>query len=192
MGKGLSTVKYVAKWANISADGKYRYSLVREWRLKTHNPANWLTIDKELAWEEPKPCVFIMLNPSTADADIDDPTIRKCVGFASRWEYEKLIVLNLFAYRATKPAVLLRLHDVDNPFGDDNQAEVEKSIHRAGRIVCAWGSHGRHLEQDRTMLGWLDKAGVHRLYALGYDAKGNPRHPLMVPYETAPVIYDAL
>lgn len=183
-------MKYVNAGATI--DGKYRYCLWREWRHEKHNPANWRVIDRELAWEEPKPCVFIMLNPSTADGKADDATIRKCVGFASRWEYEKLIVINLFAYRATKPAELLRLYDVDNPVGDRNQAEVERAIHRAGRIVCAWGSHGRHLEQDRTMLGWLDKAGVERLYALGYDAKGNPRHPLMVPYATAPVLYDAL
>lgn len=183
-------MKYVGKWADIS--GNYRYSLTREWRLPTHDPANWMMIDRELSWEEPKACVFIMLNPSTADGEADDPTIRKCVGFASRWRYEKLIVVNLFAYRATKPAEVLRLFHTENPVGDRNQEAVERAIHRAGRIVCAWGSHGRHLEQDQTMLGWLDKAGVERLYALGYDAKGNPRHPLMVPYDTAPVIYDAL
>lgn len=87
------------KSAIISECGKYRYSLSRIW---DENKANVL---------------FIMLNPSTADGDVDDPTIRRCIGFAKSWGYGGIYVGNLFAYRATDPKELLK---VENPIGFEN------------------------------------------------------------------------
>jgi hypothetical protein len=184
---------YIRKHAILSADGQYRYMLDREWR-GTHKHENWkwLTdsrgkiavdgIGSDLG--EPKPCVFIMLNPSTADADKDDPTIRKCVGFAKQWKFERLTVLNLFAFRATDPKVLLSMDDrrggID-PVGFRNQEHVEEICTDAGRIVCAWGAHGDHLQQNETMLGWLFGFNLH---CLGLTKHGHPKHPLYVPYET--------
>lgn len=178
---------YIAKNAVISDDGRYRYSLMREWR-GTHDPKHWYWIHEN--YGEPRACVFIMLNPSTADGWKDDPTIRKCVGFAARWKFEKLVVLNLFAHRATKPAELMKVNQ--DPVGPENHHHFRRTLERAGRVVCAWGSHGRHLGQDQTMVGWLDEAGIERFYALGYDAKGNPRHPLMMPYDSKLVRYNPL
>lgn len=87
------------KGAIISDCQQYRYAL---WRI----------------WDETKPFVmFIMLNPSKADAETDDNTVRRCIGFAKSWGYGGIYICNLFAYRSTDPKVLLK---VDNPFGDQN------------------------------------------------------------------------
>lgn len=184
---------YIRKHAIISPDGQYRYMLDREWR-GSHARENWrwlmdgrgkIALDgagAELG--EPKPCIFVMLNPSTADADQDDPTIRKCVGFAKRWMFERIVVLNLFALRATDPKVILATsHDgrsVD-PVGFRNEENFHEICDDAGRIVCAWGAHGGHLQQDETVLGWLHG---YKLHCLGTTKNGNPKHPLYVRYET--------
>lgn len=182
-------IDYIAKGAIVSPDQRYRYQLWREWR-GTHDPENWewLYADQGV----PKPCIFIMLNPSTADGDIDDPTIRKCVGFARRWRFEKIIVLNLFAYRATKPAELLKLKDVDDPVGPHNSHHFRSVIKPDDRVICAWGQHGTHLGQDQTAVGWLDAIGVKKFYALGFDGSGRPRHPLMLPYDSRVWRYNPL
>ena len=186
---------YINKGAIISADGRYRYLLWREWR-GTHDPKTWRwlrgedgRIEKDGSGAdlgEPKPCVFIMLNPSTADGDVDDPTIRKCVGFAKLWRYERLEVVNLFAYRATDPRTVLRLHHNDDPVGSQNQQWFDSSVDRAGIIVCAWGAHGSHLGQDETALGWL---GDKPRYALALTKDNQPRHPLYMPYAARPIRY---
>jgi hypothetical protein len=164
--------EYTSGGAALSEDGKYRYRLWREWR-GTHDILNWRQIDKD--WSVPLSCVFVMLNPSTADASIDDPTIRRCVGFAKAWRFERLEVVNLFAFRATDPKQLLALRHSDDPVGVRNQEFVQQAIADAGRIVCAWGSHGDHLGQDETMLGWL---GARQCHALGLTKDGHPKHPL--------------
>ena len=105
--------------AILSDCGKYRYSLTRNWDS-----------------EKPK-VLFIMLNPSTADADNDDPTIRRCINFAKYWGYGGLHVCNLFAYRATNPKELLH---IDNPLGDQNIYHMKKLANEAEIIVCAWGN----------------------------------------------------
>lgn len=187
----LTADKYIDAGAEISACGKYRYSLWREWR-GTHDRKNWRWLGaKDGAGHEigePKAAVFVMLNPSTADGKDDDATIRKCVGFAKRWRYERLVVLNLFAYRATDPKVMMRLsHDID-PVGRDNAENFAELVtENYGIIVCAWGAGGKHLGQDETMLGWI---GDRPAYALGLTKDGSPRHPLYVPYEAKPFRWD--
>lgn len=185
--------EYVAKGAAISADGRYRYRLWREWRLHP-KPAHWET------WEDggrpmldgaghqlgaPKSCVFIMLNPSTADGDQDDPTIRRCVGFAKAWGYDRLDVLNLFAYRATEPSELLALDHMDDPVGPGNLSAFRGMLDNdgifgtpVGTIICAWGNHGTHLGQDETVLGWLED---RERFALRVSKDGHPGHPLYLP-----------
>lgn len=186
---------YVDTGAIISADGRYRYRLWREWRLWP-DTANWYwwqengkpVLDGAGApIGEPKSCVFIMLNPSTADADADDATIRRCVAFAKRWKYDRLDVFNLFAYRATDPRALLALNDSDDPVGPKNLHYLQSFLeHRAtvGHIICAWGNHGAHLGQDETMLGWLQ--GFDR-YALKLSKDGHPAHPLYLPTDSDPI-----
>jgi len=130
---------------------------------------------------------FIMLNPSTADAVQDDPTIRRCIGFARRWNCGSLTVLNLFALRATKPAALKRAID---PFGPDNKAWFEKILRKSSGtlLICGWGVHGSFRSQDLTVLRWLNDLGVKPL-TLGLTKEVHPRHPLYAPSSAEPVSF---
>lgn len=180
---------YIEAGAEISPCGTYRYRLWREWR---NHPAPaqwdmWTNADGSPVVDgagqqlgEPKACVFIMLNPSTADGEQDDPTIRRCAGFAKAWGYDRLEVLNLFAYRATKPKDLLSLRHERDPVGENNLRafrQVLSPSRTVGVIICAWGAHGAHIGQDETALGWI---GDQQRFALGLTKEGHPRHPLYV------------
>src|SRR5262249_50597363 len=148
--------------AAFSPCGRYRYALSR--RLGRAG----------------RTATFILLNPSTADAVSDDPTIRRCLGFAKRWRCGRLIVLNLFALRATDPGELRRAAD---PVGRDNAAWLARVLRHAGSglVVCGWGVHGTLRRQDRTVLHSLAALRVEPL-ALGVTRDGHPRHPLYLPY----------
>jgi hypothetical protein len=167
---------YIDKGAVISKCGCYRYRLWREWR-GPHDPKHWSWSIGVPRFGTPKACVFVMLNPSTADGRYDDATIRNCVGLAQAWSYERLEVVNLFAYRATDPRQIMAL-DLDTAVGPDNRDWVEKTLENAGLVICAWGNHGSYLGQDQTMLGWLDSV---KTFCLGLTSSGNPRHPLYMP-----------
>ena len=153
--------------ANISPDGQYRWSLHREWRVAT--APRWIT--------------FVMLNPSTADANIDDPTIRRCIGFAKAFGGTGLAVVNLYAFRATKPADLWRCHD---PVGPENDGHLAMFFAMASRydfpIIAAWGAHAR---PDRVAQV-LALPGADRLTALGVTKDGAPRHPLYLRGDALP------
>jgi hypothetical protein len=146
--------------AVISSCGRYRYQLSRQ------------------LGPSPQVATFIMLNPSTADASQDDPTIRRCIGFARQWGCGQLVVLNLFAFRATDPADLKRTAD---PVGPENKHWFAKALTGDGPVVCGWGVHGTHRDQDRVVLGWLRELGIQPV-ALGLTKDGHPKHPLYVPY----------
>lgn len=146
--------------AVLSDDGVYRYSLTRRW---ADGPS--------VRW--------VMLNPSTADAEVDDPTIRRCVSFARRWGYGSIVVHNLFALRATDPRELRQHPD---PVGPDNDAVLRGERHLPGEVavtVCAWGAHAAAVDRGRAVLALLEDARVHP-FALGLTAAGHPRHPLYV------------
>jgi hypothetical protein len=148
--------------AVISDCGRYRYRLTRDLS------------------PNPRTATFILLNPSTADATSDDPTIRRCIGFARRWSCGRLAVLNVFAYRATDPSEMKRAND---PVGPENRGWFERTLIddlSIGPVVCGWGVHGNHMGQDRTVLGWLQVIGVQPL-ALGLTRDGHPKHPLYLP-----------
>jgi hypothetical protein len=145
--------------AIISACGQYRYRLTRE-PHDQHTTAG--------------PALFIMLNPSTADASLDDPTIRRCRGFAKAWDCRGLIVANLYALRATDPAQLWKHRD---PVGEDNDAMLAALVREHETVVCAWGANAR---PDRVAA--LRKM-FHRLsrpVCLGVTKAGAPRHPLYI------------
>jgi len=180
---------YTDKGAIISACGTYRYLLWREWRNHPA-PAHWdMWTDENgspvvdgagAQLGEPLSCVFVMLNPSTADGNEDDPTIRRCVSFAQRMGFDRLDVVNLFAFRATKPADLFDAALQLDIVGHENQRHVDQSLEKAGMIVCAWGAHGGFIGQDKTMLGWLEKENYREapVVALGLTKDGHPKHPL--------------
>lgn len=138
--------------------GRYRYQLGRRWR------PNGKTV------------AFVMLNPSRADAALDDPTLRACMQFAQRWNYASLCVVNLFAYRTPHPTAL---KTAKNPIGQKNDAYVAKAAARADKVVLAWGNWGGLYERDRTILSLLSPY-QHKLTYLQLNRSGQPRHPLYV------------
>jgi hypothetical protein len=154
----------ISRSAELSPCGRYRYLLTRT--LGTGNGT----------------CVFVMLNPSTADHTVDDQTIRQCVGFTAAWGYRRLAVVNLFAWRATLPRDMLTAIDPIGPAGDD---WILHAARCADRIVCAWGEHGRHRGRGAAVRSLLQADG-RALHHLGLT-KGHhqPRHPLYLARETA-------
>jgi len=158
------------KTAIISECGKFRYHLTRTW-------------DETL-----RPLPFIMLNPSTADADKDDPTIRKCIGFAERLGFGGIEVFNLYAYRATSPKELKNHGYQEGPLNDSIMTRrlEELKLHERGYVICAWGANARGLSKPQHVRSHLSMAGA-RLRALRLLPDGTPEHPLMLPYSCAPV-----
>lgn len=125
-------------------------------------------------------CVFVGLNPSTADETEDDPTIRKCVKFAQTWGYGSLCMVNLFAFRATKPKDMLAAAD---PIGPDNDATLRRLVPCAGLIVAAWGNDGWYKERDKAVMAILP-----RLHCLKRNSNGSPAHPLYQRGDTVPIL----
>ncbi len=148
----------VKKSARISDDGRYRYGLTRH-------------------WSDGDALVFVMLNPSTADATLDDPTIRRCIGFAKREGFAGLVVANLYAYRATDPKALLTCGDA---VGHRNDSYLSLLLHeqaaRGNPVVAAWGVNAR-LDRVADVLN-LVKGVDWR--CLGTTRAGAPRHPLYI------------
>lgn len=155
--------------ARISECGLYRYTLDRKWG----GPNNYY------------PMVFIMLNPSTADANIDDPTIRRCIGFAQRERQTAIMVVNLFAYRATSPKDMRAAADPVGPSNDNylDQIFMQCSL-RGHHVVAAWGAHGSHLKRDRAVWALAHKNALD-LQCLGVTKDGHPKHPLYLPNDAA-------
>ena len=134
-------------------------------------------------WDPTGPVVaFVMLNPSTADAEVLDPTVRRCVGFARDWGFGSLEVVNLFAFRATDPRDLLR---AAAPVGAANDRAILDAASAADRVVVAWGARGTHLGRAAEVAGQLADSSVRTL-ALATTNGGQPRHPLYVRADTCP------
>src|SRR5688572_11312536 len=121
-----------------------------------------------------------MLNPSTADAVRDDPTIRRCIGFARTWGYRRLVVTNIFALRATLPAALRGAAD---PVGPGNDRFILRAAREADRVVCAWGVHGALGNREEEVLALLRGLAMEHL---GLTRGGHPRHPLYLPAQSQP------
>lgn len=150
-----------------TAEPSYRYLLWRNWGRASSI------------------CVFIGLNPSTADATRDDATSRRCVAYARQWGFDALALVNLFAYRSVEPKILRSVLD---PVGTYNDAVID-SVARAGALlVCAWGNHGRLYDRSMTISARLRSAG-HRLSCLGITQCGEPVHPLYQRSDRAPITF---
>lgn len=148
--------------AEISSCGTYRYLLTRQSRIS--NPSHQTVL-------------FVMLNPSTAGATVDDPTIRRCLGFAERWAAAGIAVVNLYALRATDPRVLRGHPDPVGPENDDWIARA--AIYAGGNAICAWGANAEPA-RVRLVVTMLSRRGI-TLWCLGTTKHGHPRHPLYVP-----------
>lgn len=156
--------------ALLSSDSRYRYVLERE-------------------WDEGTSVCWVMLNPSTADADVDDPTVRRCLRFTKRWAASdpglgigRMTVVNLFAWRATAPTLLLNL-TLEEMTGPDNAQHLQEQIGQASFVVAGWGGFYRKLA-GRPLVEEIASAAGVPLFCLGTTASGDPRHPLYVPGDT--------
>ena len=153
----------VVKGARISDCGLYRYQLWRIWDVGAYTMP------------------IVMLNPSTADADHDDPTIRRCMAFARRERFGGIHVLNLFAYRSTSPTDMKAAAD---PIGPENDGELDRLFIAAKEygtpVLAAWGAHGDFRQRASQVRGLARAIGAN-LQCLGTTDKGHPRHPLYVP-----------
>lgn len=135
--------------------------------------------------------LWIMLNPSTADETLDDPTIRRVKTFTAREGFRRLIVMNLFAQRATEP-VNLRLPS-DSEWRLNRDVLVD-AIERSDRVILAWGTTiPRALRQCADFTKGSITAAAERhskeLWCLGKTKNGSPRHPLYVKGDTPLEVY---
>lgn len=130
-------------------------------------------------WGEGRLVGFVGLNPSTADEELNDPTITRCANFAKLWGGTGLVMLNLFAYRATDPKELLRQ---TYPNGADADDAVRRYAAACDFVVAAWGAHSlpRYPDRDREVMALITRP----TYCLGTTKTGRPRHPLYLRSDT--------
>ena len=147
--------------AVFSTDGSYRYFLARRWS------------------PQGKTIAFICLNPSTADAVSDDPTIRRCISFAKNWGGAKLLMGNLFAYRSTDPKNLMQIAE---PIGTENDVWLNRIVKVADIVVAGWGTRGALYQRNIAVL----EKFKHNLNVLRLTKDGHPSHPLYLPSHLAP------
>jgi len=148
----------VRKHASISECRKFRYRLWREWGCGS-------------------PLLFVMLNPSTADAVEDDATIRRCIRFAEAHNFGRMEVVNLFAYRATDPKDLRR---AGYPVGPENDRHIAEAVMDSAAVCLAWGAHAAGLARPGEVMKLLHSMKV-RPQCLRVTRGGYPQHPLMLP-----------
>lgn len=161
---GRDRVVRVFKIAVFSHDRKYRYAL---WRI----------------WDEKPVCMFIGLNPSTANEYSDDPTIRRCESFAGGWGYGGLCMANLFAYCSAYPSDLI----TQDAVGSDNDDWIRYLAAYSGIVVACWGAFWMTAERAKKVMELIPE-----LYCLGTTKSGNPKHPLYLPREQNPVKFEAM
>lgn len=145
--------------ATFSSCRKYRYDLWRRWKDGPY-------------------VMFIGLNPSTADETNDDPTVRRCIGYAQAWGYSALCMTNIFAWRNTDPA---KMKATAEPVGPENDAHLARLASAAGLVVAAWGTHGAHLGRGEAV-----RKLIKNLHCLKLTADGSPSHPLYLPKTLTP------
>lgn len=145
--------------AELSICRQYRYALWRRW------------------CDGPQ-VLFVMLNPSTADETVDDPTIRRCIAFAKSWGFGSLSVGNLFALRTPSP---LKLKQSESPIGSLNDTWLQELQTAASLTISAWGNHGSFMGRSSVV-----RARLSQPHILGLTKAGEPRHPLYVSATTQP------
>ncbi|WP_150202526.1 DUF1643 domain-containing protein [Streptococcus constellatus] len=152
------------KKAIISKDKIYRYKLSR-------------------TWDSTKPTIlFIGLNPSIADENVDDPTITRCINFAKDWGYGTLLMANLFAFRSTYPK---DIYLIDDPIGKDNDHYLLECVTQSDLIVACWGNNGTYMNREKVITEL-----VPNLYCLQKNKNGTPHHPLRPPRNIHPVPFN--
>ena len=148
---------------------RYRYSLTRTWDAAGRK------------------ALFVMLNPSTATEVQNDPTVERCERRARTLGFGAFCVTNIFAWRDTDPR---KMRAAADPIGPENDRTILAFTDWADQIICAWGTHGAHLNRGAQMETLLRATG-RPLYHLGLSKAGHPKHPLYIAYETQPELWEA-
>lgn len=163
-------MKDIPVWggAYFSEDGLYRYTLRRTFLIGKGTVA------------------FVCLNPSTADEAANDPTVRRCIGYALKWGYNALYVLNLFGYRSTDPDALTAVSD---PVGPENDDTFRVILPLCSKVVCGWGVRGVLHDRNLRAVELIKKAG-HVPYAVRVTKDGHPQHPLYLPGDATAARYE--
>jgi hypothetical protein len=154
-----AAVATMERAAEFSPCRTYRYALWRRWGRGPY-------------------AMFIGLNPSTADETNDDPTIRRCIAFARAWGYDALCMTNLFAFRATDPAVMKKAPE---PIGWQSDECLMRLASGAGAVIAAWGAHGTFKGRDGNV-----RRMIPGLQYLRLTKDGHPGHPLYLPASLTP------
>jgi hypothetical protein len=150
---------------------KYRYRLWREWNPSTGK----------------KPILFIMLNPSTADERVLDPTVRRCLGYAMSWGFGKMEVCNIFALRSTDPK---ELYSVKDPVGEGNDEAIQQAAIDAEMVIAAWGIHGLYRNRSNEIPKIVCELAGKPLFCLTTTKKGGqPGHPLYLKADLKPILW---
>ena len=171
-------MKIVEGWRGSAVlggrDDCYRYRLERTWSDR------WPGTPKR----HTDTCLFIMLNPSTATADVNDPSVRRCMGYARSWGASRLLIGNAYAFRATDPQELktARKYALISVVGPQNDKYLGRMIEEADLVVCAWGTS---IEPERQTCIYDMIPTVQRCY-LQLTKGGVPRHPLYLPGDLDP------
>lgn len=155
--------------AILSHCGKYRYRLIRDLGMMGNGA-----------------CCFVMLNPSTADATQDDPTIRRCMGYARLFNCARLEVVNIFAYRSTDPHAL---YGMSKPMaiGPDNDRHLIEVCKASAMVLCAWGNHGSLFGRGKEVLNLLADNGIEPQALKVNKATSQPAHPLYLKGDLRPM-----
>ncbi len=157
------TPKEVTAGATFGPRRRYRYRLWRTWDVAAPR------------------VLFVLLNPSTADEQVNDPTIRRCIGFARRWGFGGVEIVNIFAYRSTDPAALRAIAD---PIGPRNDHHIKAARRKASRCIAAWGNQGSYLGRSAHVLRALRRQG--EVECLCETKIGQPGHPLYISSKALP------
>lgn len=175
MSAEVQTAGGLTSSADISDCGRYRYNLVRIWN--------------SVGSQRPRMLAFVALNPSTADATINDPTIRKEIAFAKAWGMDGLLKLNLYAWRETSPKKLFdasRNHDIIGPRNSADFMHAQIFTFRCEFVVAAWGTNAnknyasRIASRGQEVTERLRADGV-KMHCLKRNTDGSPQHPLYIP-----------
>lgn len=154
--------------ATYSDCEKYRYALTRIWD------------------DQGRRALFVMLNPSTATEVQNDPTVERCERRARALGFGAFRVCNIFAYRATNPSDMRAQSD---PNGPENNTSIADAATWADQIICAWGTHGEHMDRGAAVEHLL-RDQPKPLYHLGLSKAGHPKHPLYISYSQGPIVWE--
>tara|TARA_R110000737_G_scaffold2923_13_gene9651 strand:+ start:164039 stop:164539 length:501 start_codon:yes stop_codon:yes gene_type:complete len=163
---GATVTGKMKGWATFSECEQYRYTLGRRWDAGG------------------KRVCFCLLNPSTADAEVLDPTLTRCHRYAVRWGFSAMDVVNIFALRSTDPKGLKL---VDDPIGEENDRHIARLAKGADLVVAGWGTHGKLMGRGDAVRGLLTKVCIP--HCLDVTMHGFPKHPLYLRGDLEPRVF---